>query len=1057
MSTDVLRPLDLLSTQQMADPALQEIALPMPQWLSAADQDVRDEYARQLIAYHGAANRLEAHLDQVLATFEDFVHERLAARISTDLGADIDPDSVVIDLPESVWRDYDIDPQFGRVRSYSAPWLGSTEREQLSLTELARRNFDADDEQMARRFDFAHIEQSRPPVAGLSATWVHAVIPQLNVTQAYRDRLNEVFAPPPMETAEQQRAADLLLEPYEREIQLQAFCESVRQRLSEEGVQMLRLAAQARTRAETDAAGLQMNWLQFKPGVSLSGEQDCHTLSGLCLICDRRTGRTLIWLPGAPADLVVIEACDPALARSRLIHQLLSTPALIDYLAERTLDVANTARHVSYINQALLRGFEGFIDFVPALDLQLAAQQLHARARSLQRMSQVGARSTSDIRDERNRQRNDGLLMYFRALLGVLPGIGTLISVQDGWNSGHEAAQAFGAGRPDEGLVASGAVAMSVLDVALSIVPGALTICLLAKAGRGSSALRAAASVARRPMLNAFEGYQANTSLIGARPQSGRDIGTLLKDGQLWIEHEGQAYAVYRRSGEQTLRLRKTAAHGYEPPVRFEHGSWVYHSDLGLKGGGGSSIAESLIANANPDPAFNRRHARRLLDQFEFPADRQRRMELDIAVHYQTHRAVPDWAQAYRRAPAPADTSPQPGPSGVKRKHPPETDTPAARSAEAETGAANVPASAPQPANARDSWKRWARPLPENAGALQQVEMHPPIFRLADEQGGEFILMDGSRYDVLPRGASQHPSIVFLKNPNMTKDSFSGLNQSIRRNPFDQPIMASHTDGQWTVHGPLFKRRLQDLVEQARPGMTAVSNRILAEKVFHGADHAHEGLTASRLINLRATLNAWQNGQLAPLVNLNDPLLMLEGATVTGIGSFSPRIRLSYGPSLQPFQRLDFTTGDPALSRLLDTALSGSHLGIAGKNSVRQFMSALISRAGYSLVSAQDAVLQVRSILLFRRPGQEQLYMLKMRFFSGAHTEFRVKNLDDPVTLSNRWIDEWLLACPDENALKVMVEARDQGRLIKLVGGIKTSGNLQPQTQVFVQRIAGDF
>gem|GEM_PF-6265099 len=59
--------------------------------------------------------------------------------------------------------------------------------------------------------------------------------------------------------------------------------------------------------------------------------------------------------------------------------------------------------------------------------------------------------------------------------------------------------------------------------------------------------------------------------------------------------------------------------------------------------------------------------------------------------------------------------------------------------------------------------------------------------------------------------------------------------------------------------------------------------------------------------------------------------------------------------------------------------------------------------------------------------------------------------------MSNRWIDEWLTAHPADHAARAVVEARDQGRLVKLVGGLKTGSSTDPSTQLFVQRVAIDL
>jgi len=1030
MTGTVLQPLDLLTADEPHDQPLQSLSIVMPAWLSAVEQPVRDEYAQRLTAYHASAQTLEGHLDQVLPSFEDFVRTRIKARIKADLGIDLDPDLITVELPKRVWRDYRIDPQYGRVTNYFAPWVASTEREHLTLSALVERNFATDDAQMARRFDFAEIRGS----SSLTGTWLHAVIPQLDVALHYRNLLKEVFQPAPASTAQQQLDVERLLEPYQLKIELEAFGELNRRRLSEEGSLLLQLAAQSRSQAESDAAGIEMNWLQFKPGTSASGEQDSHTLSGLCAIRSKASNHTVIYMPDAPGDLLTIEASDLESAKSRLIQQLISHPALVDYLAQRTLDAQQVARYVSYINQALARGFEGFLRFVPALDLQLAAQQLNTRAWMLQQAIQSRARTRFDIQTEQNRQQGETYVGYLKALLGLLPGIGTLISVQDGWLDGHDAMQAFKEGRLDDGLLALGSTAMSVLDVAMSVIPGAASVFVLGRMARRGARLGSATSRLRSHVLKPFEGYEVTRSLADAVPQSGRDLGTLLKDGQLWIEREGQVFEVYRRSGEQTLRLRKTATHGFEPPVRFDNGRWVYHSDVGLKGGMRSTIAETLIVQAQGDPAFKNRHARELLDQFEFPADRQRRLELDIAVHYQKHKATPEWAEAYRRPP---EAEPQAGTSGSKRKDPPQ------------------PSALRDALDGADRWKRWGRPL-DDAGRLQQVEVLPPIFRVKDEPGSAFVQIDGQRYDILPSGASQNPSIVFLKSPTTLEDSFSGLNETIRRDRFNQPGMASFKEGRWTVHGPLFRLKIQHLVEEARPGLSPVTCRILAEKIYDAADQAHTGLTATRLINMKATLNAWKRGQLAPFPQLNDPLLMLEGAHVTGVGTTTSRLWISYGPSMEDFKRLDFSVSKPSLVTLLDTVTHGPRIGGSAKKALRDFMSALITDGGYRLVSDGEAVLQVRSIILFRRTGQEQLYMLNTHLVSAAQVEFPNLKPNAAVPLSNRWIDEWVAARPGEGALNTLVEARDQGRLVKLIGGVRTGSPLESAPQVFVQRVA-DF
>jgi hypothetical protein len=1053
---------DVSSTHAPApdDPPLLEINAPLPDWLLTADDDVREDYLARLSAYHVAATRLEAHLDEVLPSFVAYTCEQLAARIRADLDVLIDPDTVVIDMPRHVSRRYDIDPQFGMLKP-GAPWFASAEREQLSLSELARQNIDPDDLEMTQRLKFARVEYPAPQPfsAGLTPEYLGRTLPQLNIAQGYRSLLNTVFRLPALATEQAQHDAQRLLAPYELNILLEGFVALQRRRLSAPGYRLLTLAAQTRSRAETDAAQIDMYWLVLNPGSSANGERSGLTLSGVCLIHERITGLTLIYLPDEPEGRVLLEASGLQGAKDSLIQRLLSRPACVAYLAERTLDGAQQARHVSYINESLTRGFDGFIRFVPALDLQMANQQLQTRAWQLFEQTRATSRSNHDLQRERNMRQNQRYRMYLKGLLTLLPGVGTAISVHEGWRDGHAAAQAFSEGNTDDGLLQLGSLSLSVLDVVLSVVPGAVSVGVLAKTARQVMRLKPAGSLARhRHVIQPFQGYDVDVQLSDAIRQSGRNAGTYLQDGQLWISRAGRAYPVYRRAGEQTLRLRKNPRHGYEPPVRLEDGQWVYHSDVGLRGGVKSAIAETLITEANPDPAFRRTQARQLLDQFRFPPDDQRRFELDVAVHYQAHRTTPGWAETYRKPSVQSADTAQAGPSGNKRKAPAPTDNAAKRSPN--PGAVGVRADTPQ--YDPQGWRQWGYTL-DGQTVPEPLRIQPPIYRLHRGQGSECVQIDSRYYDILPAGSSQHPSIVLLRNPASQGEGFGSFNESIRQGLGAQPVMAAFEQGVWKVHGPLFTKKIQHLVADARPGLTATTQRVLAEKLFDMADPSASGLTAIRLINLKATLNAWRKELRAPLPELQDPLLMLEGGRYAGEGIHCT-IRTSYGPALQPFQRLDFNVTEPTLAGLLNSAKSEA-LGItvASKESLRVLMSQVLINNGYTVVAGDEVALRVRAALVFRRPGMAHTFVLKMRRFSGSRSSIRVGEVSRDATgtplipLSAAWLDDWAATQVRDEALDAVMQARTQGTLIRLIGGTNVTSGADTGTQVFVQRMADDL
>lgn len=1029
----------------------------MPQWLLHAPVDIRREYGQRLSAYHAAAALLERQLDAVLPSFEAFTRQTLAARIKDDLSIDVDTDQVFINLPESATRDLDIDPQHGMLR-HGNRWSAGTERVRFSLAELARNNIDPKDEEMTARLTFARIDLPVGDVetaAGLTVDYISRIIPLVNIAAQYRALLGNVFqtrsATSPL------IAPDVLLKPYELEILLEGFAAVQGKRLSAHGYRVLEWAVQARSNADLRTAQLRMSWIVLNPGHAVSGETKSATLSGLCVIHHETTGTTLVYLPQAPTGVSLIEAGSLREAKERLINRLINNPSLIEYLVSRTGEEGSQVAHTRYIEQALISKFDGFITFTPALFLKIAAQQVDARAWLNHAHIKREARSNADISSGHDLRKSQKYMAYLKAILSFLPGVGTVFSVHDGWNDGHSAVAAFSEGRKFEGEVLTASASLSVLDILLSVVPGVATVAAFAKVARRATKLRQATRLAgtlpsvtrKRYVLTSFKGYEADVSLVGASKQNGVNAGTVLKDGQLWIQRQGKLYKVYRRKGEQSLRLQKTAGQGYEPPVRLDsQGDWVYHMDVGLKGGVKSSIAETLISDAHPDGNFTRKQARELLDQFAFPVDQQRRLELDMAVHYQSHRAVPGWAEAHRRQPpgeSGGTVAPQPIPVANKRKQPApstsETNRQPPQPVPGTSGSIAVPA---------DHWKGWGQKLDELT-VLEPIGQQPPIFRVAGAPEREVVVMGSEYFDILPAGSTQNPSIVFLRNPaaGTSSGSFAELNEVIRINPFDQPLMASFKVGQWTVHGPLFSKKIQHLIADIRPAFTPISQRVLAEKLYELADGTGRTMTATRLMNMKATLNAWRKGRAAPLAKLNDPLTMLEGARPTGIGYQS--INTSYESSLDTFHRLDFLPGDPS-----DVAKLRGGVDTMSAQELSELMTRQLTSNGYELLP-DGLLMHYSHTLTFHRPGLDQLYMMSVRRIHGRQVIQTVQPLSSGFPLSNLWLDGFLSRYAGTPIAARIAAARGQGNLIRLVGGTNTTRVSGVGTQLFVIRVADDI
>ncbi len=1043
------RAIDLIAEQQRTA----ELVPQLPGWLLDSPLETRQTYARLLAGFHDAAARLESHLAEHLPTFEAFTAQRLNARLKHDLGLDVDADQLLIDLPASVHRHVDIDPQFGSALHHK-PWQGSQSRVRSSLSELARQNVDVNDASSRARLGMLKVEYPpQPNLAGLqrvTGDYLLGIIPELDIAGQYRTVLRSVFR---LRSPASVTHAELMIKAYELNIVLEGFCARQRKLLSEAGYALLAQAAQARSTAELSRAGVFISRLVFKPGQAVTGERSSRTLRGISVIEHSASARVLVYLPQVPDGECLIEASSLQQARERLISSLLRFPARVDWLASCVEEATEQAAAVSYIHEALRRGFEGFIAIVPALDLLISEQQLHVREALLYEQSRVLARSNHDLKGERRQRSNLLYLMFFRGVISFMPGLGVLFSVQDGWSDSQASSKAFRAGQLDDGLLLAGSTLLCVMDVLFCVIPGAGTVAALALAARRATRLRQAAGLTRTlPSMvrqsagkNLFTGYEVDSSLLDAVPQTGRDTGTWLKNGELFIYQDARVYQVFRRPDEQTLRLKKTAARGYEQPVRLVQGQWLPHSDVGLKGGGRSMIAEVLLVEAHASSTFARKQARELLDQFEFPVDQQQRMELLLAEHYRKTKALPEWAEQYRRPSAPPAT-PVAGPS--KRKEP---DTPRA---EPERLPAQPVAGSSRAAANVDVWKDWEKPVADLT-VMDQVSTSPPIYRLDGIQGCHVIRIDEKFYEILPPGGQRRTHTVFIRNPRAQAAcrSFAELNEVIRRNPREQPMMVKYQVAarQWVTEGPLFSRQIETYISEARPGFTDTTNVVLAQKLYEMADPSTTGITATRMINLKATLNAWRAGETTPVAHLNDPLLMLNKAhpQVNPDGRLSWNI--SYEASLDTFQRLDFDTHYPSTTEWLISSVSGA-LGPEGMRGLRGLMEDVLTRSGYTVLHNRLRVGH-RDFMVFRRPGQDEMYLMYLRRASGSNLTTMPAGAFRPLTEGDGLVEQLIRSAAGHPVTADLQRARQQGTLVNLMGGTNIRSQTDRATQVFVIRL----
>ncbi|AIS19173.1 hypothetical protein LT40_17920 [Pseudomonas rhizosphaerae] len=558
----------------------------LPSWLTKAPDAVHKVYGLRLHAYNQAATDLERYLGGEPANLFSFAHGLLAQRLKADLGQDLDPEQVIVQMPDEVEH-----KAVPNVPSLIKRPSRATHR--LHLVELALLNVDR---QVSARLDFAQLFDGRTGlalnVAGLNAGYLRALVIELDIARQYRDKVVATFGL--LDDAQPLGGlrSQILLAPYRHQLLLHALSAQQQGQLDAAGVALLERAVAART----PTALAQQNLAVCTVTLSLGGqERDLYT--SLVLIHDPVAQQVVLYLPDVPQGGEFIQAATPAAASDQLLRRLLK-PAVLTWLAgQGGLHEASPER-VAYLDTALLRNYMGFIAYraVSHRVYPVAACLLETRKHLLLAEAAAASRSRDDVRQAFKQQLLGGARQLLISGLSYQPGIGTAIQLHDGWNDAQAAANAFSQGHTALGLRRMASAELNFGFALLSFIPGAAGL----RAARDSVRKRQRLATAmppidvghKRHVLNGFKGHEVDISLVAAKAQNGRNLGTWKKDGKLYIWQDGKAYEVFRRPGELTLRLRKTARSGYEQPVRrAANGRFVGHADLPGKGGGKPAAA----------------------------------------------------------------------------------------------------------------------------------------------------------------------------------------------------------------------------------------------------------------------------------------------------------------------------------------------------------------------------------------------------------------------------------------------------------------------------------
>ena len=406
-------------------------------------------------------------------------------------------------------------------------------------------------------------------------------------------------------------------------------------------------------------------------------------------------------------------------------------------------------------------------------------------------------------------------------------------------------------------------------------------------------------------------------------------------------------------------------------------------------------------------------------------------------------KALPEWAEQYRR-PLGVQTAPVP----TKRKEP---DT---AHAEPDRQPVQPQAGPSRPAANADSWQAWDKPLGD-FHMMDQISVNPPVYRLDFTHDYDVIRVAQKFYEILPPGGQRRTHTAFIRNPGQQAScrNFAELSEVIRRNPHDQPLMTKYQPAaaQWHVEGPLFTRKIENYIAESRPGFTDTTNLVLAQKLFEMADTSTSAMTATRMINLKATLNAWRIGDKAPLEQLNDPLVMLNKANPVDEGGARLRWNISYESSLHTFERLDFATDNPATLEWLIRSASDSG-GVGGVTGLRGLMAHVLSRNGYQIIHNQLKT-GGRDFIAFRRAGQDEVYLLYLRRARNSMISTTTNLGLQSSTTGDGVVAALLRSHAGQPIAQALAQAAQERKVIMLMGGSNITSQTSGGTQVFVIRL----
>ncbi|MBI6899775.1 hypothetical protein JET64_23470 [Pseudomonas putida] len=506
---------------------------------------------------------------------------------------------ITLNIANHTGRKREAQPESGFANAYRMVTTFSAERSNIRLEDFLLWALDDD---LTLRLGNADIVIDDPEsFPDLKQKITHSsianLVKTLDLAGAYEQKILSAFQGGAGQSDwEAQWRQETLQAPFEHQLKILALSQP--STLDTAGRQVLELYCQEqldRSRLRT----VRHHSLVLRPGTAPDGSSSRETLSGIFLL-EPTQGPVLLLMPDAPNGRTISQYSSLQAACQALESMAVDT-AMRNYLASRPYDGKSSA-HLAYLDQALLAGFSGFIGVGSTRTATFAEIQANLLMGRLISEHRASSRSQVDLFLEKEAIRHGRVYDYIKLAIGVIPGIGALVALYDGWHAASASVEAFLRGAPDEGIEHLNSVFLSLVDAIFDVLSFAqLTTTSPQAHARTHNRQRLAGlrptSVTRQGRPNPFDGYatEAPAGRWSNHPEAyGRGVHRHVQSGNDFILHQGAYYQVEWDATYLTWRLKGSASRSYKQPIRLgELGNWTSHGgvsgrlvDNGLAGGG---------------------------------------------------------------------------------------------------------------------------------------------------------------------------------------------------------------------------------------------------------------------------------------------------------------------------------------------------------------------------------------------------------------------------------------------------------------------------------------